>query len=183
MAHSRAALAAVAARRAKLVEYRRRKVPYGSFYEELGYSSIGVARKDFARALEESIAAQHASVEVYREEQLMELEYLAEEAHKILRARHYVVTPGGKLVDDPETGQPLLDDGPVLAAIDRLVKILDRVAKLRGLDAPQKLEVMTIDAIEAAITDLNAQLALAASESEAEALAGAEGAQDGAGPP
>lgn len=183
MGHSRAALAAVAARRSKLVEYRRRKVPYAAFYEELGYTSVDVARRDFARALEESIAAQHASVEVYREEQLVELDYLAEEAHKILRARHYVVTQAGKIVDDPDTGQPMLDDGPVLAAIDRLVKILDRVAKLRGLDAPQKLEVMTIDAIEAAITDLNAQLAFAAAESETEALAGAEGAQDGAGPP
>lgn len=157
MAHSRAEMAAIAARRAKLVEYRRRKVPYGSFYEELGYSSIGVARKDFARALEESIAAQHASVEVYREEQLIELEYLAEEAHKILRARHYVVTQSGKVVDDPQTGQPMVDDGPVLAAIDRLVKILDRVAKLRGLDQI-KVQVFTIDAIEAEIERLSMEL-------------------------
>lgn len=176
MGHSRAALAAVAARRTKLIEYRRRKVPYAAFYEELGYTSIATARKDFARALEESIAAQRASVEVYREEQLEELGYLGEEAHKIMRARHYVVTQSGKIVDDPETGQPLLDDGPALAAIDRLVKILDRIAKLRGLDAPQKLEVMTIDAIDAAIADLNAQLA--ASDPEAESLAGAEEAQD-----
>ena len=157
MAHSRAEIAAIAARRAKLVAYRRRKVPYAQFYEELGYSSVDVARRDFARALEESIAAQHASVEVYREEQLVELDYLAEEAHKILRARHYVVTQSGKIVDDPETGQPLLDDGPVLAAIDRLVKILDRVAKLRGLDQI-KVQVLTIDAIEAEIERLSMEL-------------------------
>lgn len=180
MAHSRAQLAAVAARRTKLIDFRRKKIPYAAFYEELGYASADAARRDFNRALEEAIAAQHASIEVYREEQLGELDYLAEEAHKILRARHYVVTQSGKLVDDPETGQPLLDDGPVLAAIDRLVKILDRVAKLRGLDAPQKLEVMTIDAIDAAISELNAQLA--AADSEAEPLAGAEGPQGGAGP-
>lgn len=172
MALSRAERAAIAARRAKLVEFRRRKVPYGQIYEELGYSSVQAARKDFTRALEESIAAQHTSVEVYREEQLEELDYLAEEAHKILRARHYVVTQSGRIVEDPETGEPLHDDGPVLAAIDRLVKILDRVAKLRGLDAPQKLEVMTIDAIEAAIADLNAQLA--ATDPEAGEAARAE---------
>lgn len=180
MGHSRAELAAVAKRRAKLIDYRRKKIPYTVFYEELGYVSVNAARRDFTRALEESIAAQHASAEVYREEQLSELDYLAEEAHKILRTRHYVVTQSGKLVEHPETGEPLLDDGPVLAAIDRLVKILDRIAKLRGLDAPQKLEVMTIDAIDAAIADLNAQLA--ASDVEAEALAGAEDPQDGAGP-
>ena len=87
-------------------------------------------------------------------------------------ARHYVVTQSGKIVLDPETDQPMLDDGPVLAAIDRLVKILDRVAKLRGLDAPQRLEVLTIDAIDAAIADLNAKLA--AADIEAAEVAAAE---------
>jgi hypothetical protein len=159
VAVSRATRATIAARRAKLVEYRRKKIPYGQFYEELGYSSVNEARKDFTRALEESIAAQHGSVEVYREEQLHELEFLAEEAHRVLATTHYVVTPSGKIALDPETQQPLIDHGPILAAIDRLVKILDRVAKLRGLDAPARLEVLTIDAIDAAIADLNAKLA------------------------
>ena len=89
-----------------------------------------------------------------------------------MRAMHYVVAPGGRIVEDPETGRPLIDDGPRLQAIDRLIKILNRVAKLRGLDAPQKLEVMTIDAIEAAIADLNAQIA--ATDPETEAAAGTE---------
>lgn len=172
MSHPRAERATVAARRAKLVAYRRMRRPYADIYEELGYNSVQAASKDFSRALEESIAAQHASVEVWREEQLLELDYLAEEAHRVLRARHYVIAPGGRVVRDPETEEPLLDDGPVLAAIDRLVKILDRVAKLRGLDAPQRLEVMTIDAIDAAIADLNAQIA--AADAEDAATTGAE---------
>ncbi|MBD0743585.1 hypothetical protein [Streptomyces sp. CBMA152] len=157
MPRPRAERAATADRRAKLVEYRRRKIPYTQIYEELGYANANAASKDFHRALEESIAAQHASVEVYREEQLIELDYLAEEAHKILRARHYVVTASGRIVEDPETGQPLQDDGPVLAAIDRLVKILDRIAKLRGLDQI-KVQVLTIDAIEAEIERLSTEL-------------------------
>lgn len=172
--HSRAEVAAVAARRAKLVEYRRRKTPYADFYEELGYNSVSAARRDFTRALEENITAQRASVEVWREEQLAELEYLAEEAHKVLREKHYVVSASGKVAVDPDTEEPLIDHGPRLAAIDRLVKILDRVAKLRGLDAPQKLEVMTIDAIDAAIADLNQQIA--ALGDEAGETAGAEAA-------
>ncbi|MFK0182067.1 hypothetical protein ACIQVR_39655 [Streptomyces xanthochromogenes] len=173
MAVNRGERAAMAVRRAKLVEYRRRKVPYSQFYKELGYANANAASRDFHRALEESIAEQHASVEVYREEQLIELDFLAEEAHKILRTRHYVIN-SGRIVEHPDTGEPLEDDGPVLAAIDRLVKILDRIAKLRGLDAPQRLEVMTIDAIEAAIADLNEQLA--ASDAQAEAPAGTQGA-------
>ncbi len=173
--NARAVKAEVAARRAKLVEYRRQRIPYDKFWAELGYSSRDAATRDFTRAIEESIAAQHASVEVYREEQLAELDYLAEKAHEVLRARHYMVTQSGKVVEDPETGQPMVDDGPMLAAIDRLVKILDRIAKLRGLDAPQRLEVMTIDAIDAAIADLNQRIA--AADAEAAQVAAVEGAQ------
>lgn len=162
--NARAEKAQVAARRAKLVEYRRQKRPYKEIYEELGYGSPESAAKDFTRALQESIAAQHVEVEVYREEQILELEYLAEEAHKILRSEHFQVSQSGKIVEHPDTGQPLPDPGPVLAAMDRLVKILDRVAKLRGLDAPKRWEVVTIDAIDAAIADLNKQVAAARSE-------------------
>lgn len=157
---SRNERAFIAARRAKLVDYRRRKVPYAQFYKELGYSSVQAARKDFTRALEENVAELHASVEVYREEQLIELEYLAEEAHQVMTTRHYVITPGGKLVEDPETSEPLLDDGPKLAAMDRLVRIGDRVAKLRGLDAATKIEgVFSIDALDRALIEAREQLA------------------------
>lgn len=160
MPQSRATIASIASRRAKLVEYRRRKVPYAQFYEELGYASVNAARRDFTRALEENVAELHASVEVYREEQLIELEYLAEEAHQVMNARHYVITPGGKLVEDPETGEPILDPGPKLQAMDRLVKIGDRVAKLRGLDAATKIEgVFSIDALDHALTEAREQLA------------------------
>jgi hypothetical protein len=175
MPHSRAERAAVAARRAKLVDYRRRKVPYATFYEELGYASVQAARRDFHRALEENLAQQHASVEVWREEQLSELDYLAEEAHEILRAEHFVVSNSGKVVNHPETDQPLIDHGPRLAAIDRLVKILDRVAKLRGLDQI-KVQVLTIDAIDAEIQRLSSELA--ALGDEAGETAGAEAAPD-----
>lgn len=176
MPASRAQRVTIADRRAKLVAYRRQRIPFEDIFAELGYKSSADARKDFHRALEQSIAAQHASVEVYREEQLMELDHLAEEAHKVLAATHYILTPGGKVAVDPDTEQPLLDHGPKLAAIDRLVKILDRIAKLRGTDAPTRVEVLTIDAIEAAIADLNAQLA--AADAEAGTLAAAEGTAD-----
>ncbi|RCH70452.1 hypothetical protein DT019_02905 [Streptomyces sp. SDr-06] len=160
MPRPRAERAATADRRAKLVEYRRRKVPYSQIYEELGYANANAASKDFYRTLEENIAGLRIGVEVYREEQLAELEHLAEEAHVVMRARHYVITPGGRLVEDPETGQPLLDPGPKLAAMDRLVKIGDRVAKLRGLDAATRIEgVFTVDALDHALIEAREQLA------------------------
>jgi hypothetical protein len=158
---SRAERAAIAARRAKLVQYRRKKIPYSEIYEELGYKSPTAASKDFTRALEESIARQDASVEVYREEQLGELEYLAEEIHRIFREPHFHVSvTTGKTATHPVTQEPLLDHGPNLAAADRLLKIAAQVAKLRGLDSPQRVEgVFTIDALNQAIVDAEQQLA------------------------
>lgn len=155
----------MAARRAKLVEYRRRKVPYSQFYEELGYANANAASKDFYRILEENLAELRVSVDVYREEQLAELEHLAEEAHIVMNDRHYILTPGGKLVADPVTGDPLLDSGPKLAAMDRLVRIGDRVAKLRGTEAATKIEgVFSIDALDRALVEAREQLAAVEAE-------------------
>lgn len=157
---SRATRATIAARRAQLVEYRRKKIPYSRFYKELGYSSIGEATKDFKRALEDSIARQDGNVELYREEQLQELEYLAEEVHAIFREEHFIHSAAGRIVLHPETNEPLRDAQPRLAAADRLLKIAAEAAKLRGLHAPTKVEgVFTIDALNDAILDAQQQLA------------------------
>ncbi len=56
--------------------------------------------------------------------------------------------------------EPLRDRAPVLAAIDRLLKIEERRAKLLGLDAPVRAELITIDAIEAEVARLAAELDL-----------------------
>lgn len=176
MTVSRAKRADLAVRRAKLVQYRLEGRPYDDIYEELGYSSAHAASRDFSRALESNIAEQRTSMEVYREAELMKLDDLTTKAMKVLLSRHFVTTQAGKLVEHPETGQPLLDDAPVLAAIDRLLKIGDRRAKLLGLDAPQRLEVLTIDAIDAQIRGLTEQLAALDSEAgQAEAVEGAAG--------
>jgi hypothetical protein len=136
MPRPRAERAATAARRAKLIQYRRQKRPYAEFYKELGYASEQAASRDFSRALQENLAEQHANIELWREEQIVELEYLAEEAHKEIRAEHFIVSASGKVAIHPDTGEPLRDPGPKLAAIDRAIKVNDRIGKLRGLDRP-----------------------------------------------
>lgn len=161
MPHSRAERAEVAARRAKLVEYRRQKRPYSAIYGELGYKSPYDASKDFHRALADSIARQDTNVEVYREEQIQELEYLAEEIHAEFRADHFLVSlTTGRVATHPETGEPLRDPTPRYAAADRLLKIADQIAKLRGLHAPTKVEgVFTIDALNRALAEARDELA------------------------
>jgi hypothetical protein len=168
----------VAQRRAKLVEYRRQKRPYADFYQELGYSSVQAAARDFHRALAESIARQDTAVDVYREEQLQELEYLAEEIHAEFRRDHFLVSlTTGKIATHPETGELLRDPAPRYAAADRLLKIADQVAKLRGVYAPTKVEgVFTIDALNRALDDARDELArVVAAETEDQQAGGTGG--------
>lgn len=99
--------------------------------------------------------------DIYRDEAkslvTLELERLDDmqlETLEVLRNEHVLVSAGaivrthvrdekGKLVFDDETGlpksQPIRDDGPRLAAIDRLLKIQERRSKLLGLDKPTKV--------------------------------------------
>ena len=67
----------------------------------------------------------------------------------------------GRLIylgDDP---QPLADDAPVLAAVDRLLKIQERRARLLGLDQPTKSTVTHAAAdVDAAVAELARELAL-----------------------
>jgi hypothetical protein len=84
---------------------------------------------------------------------------------EVLEGQHYVVSDG-RIVYVGEKGDPdrreLLDDGPVLQAVDRLLKISDRRAKLLGLDAPKRVEVSdTTPDLDAAVRDLAAELAAA----------------------
>lgn len=166
---SRAEAAAVSARRAKLIQYRLNGRSYDEIYAELGYASRTAASKDFSRALEQNIADERTSMEVYRETEILrldgELERLTRLYAKVERIldKFHVTVQFGKVVT--HDGEPLEDDGPVLAAVDRLVRIEDarrrngeRRAKLLGLDAAQKVE-MTIDDIDAKIHALTEELA------------------------
>lgn len=184
--HSRAKRATIADRRARLVQYRLDGRKYDEIYEELGYVSPQAASKDFTRALEENLARQHTSIEVYREIEVLrlngELERLTrlyERVEKILDEQHITISQGGRVV--LHDGETVPDWGPVFAAVDRLVRIDDsrrrnaeRRAKLLGLDAPQQVEVLTIDAIDAQIATLQRQLA--ATDAEVAEAGGTEGA-------
>lgn len=174
MAPSRAQAVVIAKRRKQLLDARLEGRLFDDIWEELGYSSRGHATKDFSRIFEQQITEQRASVEVYREMELTRLDQLTLEAINVLRTRHYAITPSGKVGRHPDTNEVLVDDGPTLAAIDRLLKIQARRARLLGLDAPQKMEVLTLDAIDARIDELNEQLA--ALDGEAEAAPGTEAA-------
>lgn len=67
------------------------------------------------------------------------LDYLEAKAHEIMTKHHAYVTPSGKVAT--LDGEILTDDGPALQAMNTLLKIADRRAKLLGLNAPTRTEL------------------------------------------
>lgn len=86
--------------------------------------------------------------------ELAKLDAYEQAALEVLARKHVTVSNGRLITID---GEPLLDDGPVLQALDRLMKIADRRARLLGLDAPSRVEVT--DSLDADIERLVAELA------------------------
>lgn len=68
------------------------------------------------------------------------LDFLEEEAIKLL-GQDYIVVNHGKTIIDPRTGEPMLDHEPKFKAIKALLDIHARRGKLNGSDAPQRAEV------------------------------------------
>ena len=184
MAVTRAQRAVLADRRAKLVQYRIEGRRYIDVYEELGYSSPNDASRDFNRILETNIAEQRTSLEVYREIEVLRLDGELERLNTLyakveaILEREHVTVSVGRVVE--LNGEPIPDEGPFLQAVDRLLRIDDarrknaeRRSKLLGLDSAQRVEVLTIDAIDQQLGFLVDELA--ALDGQAGEAAAAEG--------
>ena len=97
-----------------------------------------------------------------------------EERLDMLVAFNAVLLPGitsrrssGKVALHPVTGDPLLDDGPVIQAGLALLRVSESRRKLLGLDKPIRHEVRTVDAIDAELEQLAVQVAGVAAGSAA----------------
>lgn len=143
-----------AQRDAEACEMRSRNHTYQEIADALGYGD----RANAYRAVQQALAAVPVeAVEELRRLHMGRLDYLATQALAVLEREHLTISQGGKIVTDAD-GRPILDDGPTLAALDRLLRIQERQAKLMGLDAPSRHEVMTLDSLDARIAELTAQL-------------------------
>lgn len=143
----------IAKRRSRAVELRDQGRTWQQIAVELGYGSGGAAARDITRAREAALAEMRDTIEEWRTRELARLETLYDAAVEVL-GRFHVHVSGGTIVREGEpvlddegrpviaegVGAPLLDDSPVLAAIDRLVRISESIRKLKGLDAPTKVE-------------------------------------------
>lgn len=126
---------------------------YDHIANALGYHDRSAARKGVQRAL---LAVVQEAGDELRVLEVERLNRLVDTAWQVMERVHYAHSQGRVVMLD---GAPLLDDGPTLAAMDRILKIMERRAKLLGLDAPQRHEVLTIDAIDAEIQRLDREFA------------------------
>lgn len=131
-------------RRARLIELvRDGRHTWEHIADQCGYGSRGAACQDYHRILKARQAEIAAGLDDQRAAHLDGLMEIRRVAVEVMRREHPFVQ-GGKVVhagateDDP--GTPLYDDGPALAAIDRIAKIDAQIAQLLGLNAPTRVE-------------------------------------------
>lgn len=164
--------AEVARRREQVLALRLAHRPDSEIAATLGIT-IQLVRVDYKRALEDYAAQQAETAHVARDRELAKLDLMEQAVHVVLNRLHVTVS-NGKLIYLND--KPLEDDAPILSAVDRLVRIADRRAKLLGMDAPARIEVS--DATDQAIRALAAELAAGVGDMEpggtAETARGAE---------
>lgn len=139
----------------RAVELRRRHLTYQQIARELGLGHPTAAYHAVRRGLAQFPSENAQEV---RRQETERLDELARYAMRILTTQHIMVSQG-RVMRNPDTGAPLTDPGPALQAIDRLLKIQDRRARLHGLDAPVRAKVEVHDGIDAEIERLVSQLA------------------------
>lgn len=152
-----AANVTAAQRAAQAAQLRSKGWSYRAIAAELGMSSVASAHKAVARALKAIVEEPATAV---RALELERLDRMYEAVVAVLEREHVTVSGGnvvrrqvGQERDDVGAlvlagdGQPIpiyediMDDAPVLQAVDRLLKIQARRAALLGLDAETKLAV------------------------------------------
>lgn len=122
----------VAVRRTELLKLRRRGVRYDDDrVAELGYKSPDAARKDLSRAIKAHLEAEKAEVGVYRQQENERLDELLDAVWGRATTPSPVFNKEGDVISHE------ID----MRAVDTVLRLMDRRAKLNGLDMPIKAEV------------------------------------------
>lgn len=124
----------ITARREEVIRLRNRGITWQEIADTLGYDSRQSAITDMRRALDQRREHLALSLDQYREKQLASIDMQRKAVIGVLEAFHYTVN-NGEIIHGPD-GNPLLDDAPILRAVDRLKALDEREARLLGLDAP-----------------------------------------------
>lgn len=125
-----------ARRDAEACRLRAQSLTYREIAAKLGVD-VHTAYDAVQRGLRDTL---QEPADAVRQLELERLDELAQKAREVLLGTHYVVSQG-KVVRLARGGAPLEDDAPKLQAIDRLLKIQERRARLLGLDSPQRVSI------------------------------------------
>lgn len=139
---------------AKAALLRSRGLSFSEIAAQLDFADSSGAHRAYRRAL---AAVPVEAVGELRALETQKLDAMERTAWAALM-RTYHLAQHGKIVIDPD-GNPVEDVGPKLAAIDRLLKIAERRARLLGLDAPTRIEARNVSQLDAEIEDLLARVA------------------------
>lgn len=124
---------------ARAAELRGQGKTYAAIAKELGVSR-GSAHDAVGRAFRDILTepAEHA-----RAVELARLEDAHDAALTVLLREHLTVSHGKVITikDDQGNDVPLIDDAPVLQAVDRIRALSESRRKLLGLDAPSRVSV------------------------------------------
>jgi hypothetical protein len=143
MGVSRSKRAEVAERRATAMRLKAAGKTLDEIMAEVpGYRSRAAVSQDISRALQQRVRDEGEAADELRALELERLDALYKAAWEVLERPHLTVSHGKvvKLTRPDGTEMTLRDDAPTLQAIDRLLRIAERRAKLLGLDSPVKLE-------------------------------------------
>jgi hypothetical protein len=158
-------------RDAEAARLRAHGQTFDAIAKALGFTDRSAARKAVERCLADTLAEPAADL---RTLELASLDEMKLAAWGVLNATHWMVQ-GGKIVRD-DLGTPVVDHAPKMAAVDRLMKISERRSKLLGLDAPVEVVPVSIEALDAAILELEGKAVVAAARA-AEVEKAAEAAE------
>jgi hypothetical protein len=144
---------------------RRQEIVRLRHEEALSFRQIAAAlhmdvsnvHADYHKAVRETIPV--AEVTAERKAALDELDFYKREALAILRREHALVQ-WGKPIINPSTGEPFLDDAPVLQALNTLLKIERQKAAICGYDAPRQrvVQVVTQDMVNELVAQYREEL-------------------------
>lgn len=129
---------------------------HSQIQRELGYSSRGDVSNAIKKVLAET--ARENGTEALREQQLLEMTELRRVLWERVTAPPPVVSRTGKVVTDDE-GNPVPDVQAQAAAAAQVIRVAERIARLRGLDAPRR----TVNA-NMNLTDIEGVIAMAKAE-------------------
>ncbi|HTI77439.1 MAG TPA: hypothetical protein VL634_20740 [Mycobacterium sp.] len=132
----------------RIVKLKREGKSFQQIADELGISKSG-AILGFQRVKARVNERADANYEAYRDEQLARIATMRAVVEDVVHAKHVTISNGhvvSRIIgEDEETGRPIYgepyeDDAPVLAAVDRMIKLDEREAKLLGLDAKTEMD-------------------------------------------